>query len=42
MALERRFFFEAKSFLFSFEEGKSMLKMEERSKSFLGVVLLGL
>jgi hypothetical protein len=42
MALERHFFVEAKTFLFSVEEGKSVLRMEERRKGFLGVVLLGL
>jgi hypothetical protein len=42
MALERRFFLEAKTFLFSVEEVKSVLRMEERRKGFLGVVLLGL
>jgi hypothetical protein len=42
MALERRFFLEAKTFLFSVEEVKSVLSMEERRKGFLGVVLLGL
>jgi hypothetical protein len=42
MALERRFFVEAKTFLFSMEEGKFVLRMEERRKGFLGVVLLGL
>jgi len=42
MALERRFFVEAKTFLFSVEEGNSMLSMEERRKGFFGVVLLGL
>jgi len=33
---------EAKTFLFLVEEGKSVLRMEERRKGFLGVVLLGL
>jgi hypothetical protein len=33
---------EAKTFLFSVEEGKFVLRMEERRKGFLGVVLLGL
>jgi hypothetical protein len=42
MALERRFFMEAETFLFSVEEGKSVLRTEERWKGFLGVVLLGL
>jgi hypothetical protein len=42
MALEKRLFVEAKTFLFSVEEGKSVLRMEERRKGFLGVVLLGL
>jgi hypothetical protein len=42
MALERHFFVKAKTFLFSVVEGKSVLRMEERRKGFLGVVLLGL
>jgi hypothetical protein len=42
MALERRFFVEAKTFLFLVEEGKFVLRMEERKKGFLGVVLLSL
>jgi hypothetical protein len=42
MAMERRFFVEAKTFLFSIEEGKYVLRMEERRKGFSGVVLLGL
>jgi hypothetical protein len=32
---------EAKTFLLLVEEGKSLLRMEERRKGFLGVVLLG-
>jgi hypothetical protein len=42
MALERRFFMEAKTFLFSVEEGKHVLRLEERRKGFLGVLHLGL
>ncbi len=42
MALERCFFMEAKTILFSVEEGKFVLRMEERRKGFLGVFLLGL
>jgi len=42
MALERRFFVEAKTFLFSVEEGKPVLRLEERRKGFFGVVRLGL
>jgi hypothetical protein len=41
MALKRHFFVEAKTFLFSVEEGKSVLRMERR-KGFLGLALLGL
>jgi hypothetical protein len=33
---------EAKTFLFSVEEGKPVLRLEERRKGFLGVVRLGL
>jgi hypothetical protein len=42
MALERCFSMEVKTFLFSMEEGKYVLRMEERRKGFLGVVRLGL
>jgi hypothetical protein len=40
--MERQFFLEAKTILFSVEEGKFVLRMEERRKGFLGVFLLGL
>jgi hypothetical protein len=33
---------EAKTFLFSIEEGKYVLRMDEGRKGFLGVVRLGL
>jgi len=36
MVLERRFFMDAKTFLLSVEEGKSILRMEERRKGFWG------
>jgi len=40
--MERRFSVEAKTFLFSVEDGKCGVRMEERRKGFLGVVRLGL
>jgi len=42
MATERRFFVEAKTFLLSVEERKSVLRMKERRKDLSQVVLLGL
>jgi hypothetical protein len=42
MVLERRFFMDAKTFLLSVEEGKSILRMEERRKGFFGVVRIGM
>jgi hypothetical protein len=39
--MERRFVVEAKEFLFSVKLGFSILRLEEKRKSFLGVVVLG-
>jgi len=39
--MERRFVVEAKEFLFSVKSGFSELRLEEKRKSFLGVVVLG-
>jgi hypothetical protein len=40
--MENRFCVEAKTFLFSVEEGKPVLRVEESRKGFTGVVLLDL
>jgi hypothetical protein len=40
LGMENRFCVEAKTFLFSVEEGKSVLRLEERRKCFTEVVLL--
>jgi hypothetical protein len=42
MATERRFSVEAKTFLLSVEERKSVLRMKGRRKDFSRVVRLGL
>lgn len=40
--MDRRFFVEAMSFLFSVKEDEELVRLEERRKGFAGVVILGL
>jgi hypothetical protein len=39
--MEHRFSVEAKAFSFSVVSGKPMLRLEERRKGFMGLILLG-
>jgi hypothetical protein len=41
VAIERRFFVEAKSFVFSVKEGEAVVRLEERRRGFAGLVALG-
>jgi hypothetical protein len=40
--MERRFSIEAKSFWFSFKEGSSLLRLEERRKEFCGYIFVSI